>query len=200
MVGGLQEQFLVFNRRRSFFKMMRIRSRQRNLFGFALVALVGFGVTFYLVPGSSSPGGSLMSEAEVDADEPRTGGAPVTEVPPANSGTIASGKQPGPAAPADPGGVPVGKLRGYALPLAELRGLSPNSVTGSRLEIWVAWRKDLGRDQQVQRVVTGALLGAVREATLAEGPQTVELFIPVDQFPEFLAAHEFGSLNAAIVP
>ncbi len=102
-------------------------------------------------------------------------------------------------APGNPGdGVP--QLRGYTLPLAEMQGLSMDSAVGARLEIWVAWRRDVTRAPQIQRVVRGAVLGAVEEARIAEGPQTVELLIPVDQFPDFLAAHEFGTLSAAIIP
>lgn len=58
----------------------------------------------------------------------------------------------------------------------------------------------MARSPRVQRVVEGAVIGALNEGTIAEGPVTVELLIPENEFPEFLAAREFGTLSAALIP
>ena len=121
--------------------------------------------------------------------------------PGATSRSVTTSPSPPHAAEAPPADEPsaLPRMRGYVLPMAELRGISAATPVGSALEIWVTWRRDVG-GSQVQRVVGHAVLGAVRQPSVPEGPETVEIFIPVEDFPDFLAAHEFGSLNAAIVP
>lgn len=165
---------------------MRIGSGSRNLIGFVAIAVVAFGVTLYLVPAApSSEAPSSMSDSP-DA-------LPADEAVPLPEASVTRAPMEG-----DPAELP--GMRGYVLPLAELRGVSVGTPPGSRLEIWVTWRRDVASGSQVQRVVPGAVLGGVHEPTVPEGPQTVEIFIPVQDFPDFLAAHEFGSLNAAVVP
>ena len=163
----------------------------RSFLGFALIGLVGFGVTVFLVPDSPD----AIENPERFRAEGQSGAEAPIEPSPSDLGELS-----GEPESATTHGVVDEGLRGYALPLAELRGLSPDSSVGSRLEIWVAWHRDVGGGPQVQRVVRGAVLGAVREATVAEGPLTVELFIPLEEFPDFLSAYEFGSLSAALIP
>jgi hypothetical protein len=170
-------------------RVFRARGPQRNILVFVLVALGAFVITLFAVP---KPSGGAFSDGAMDQVEvPADVGSPVPSAPSPLPGETTS----------DSGSGVAGEgLRGYSLPLAEVRGLSARSVAGSRVEIWVSWRRDVGRGSQVQRVVREAIVGEVLEPTVPEGPETIELLIPVKDFPDFLAAHEFGSLSAATVP
>lgn len=171
-------------------RVFRARGPQRNILVFLLVALGAFVITLFAVP-KPSGGGAFSDGATDQVEVPADVGSPVPS---------ASSPLPGETIPQSGSGVVGEGLRGYSLPLAEVRGLSARSVAGSRVEIWVSWRRDVGRRSQVQRVVREAIVGEVLEPTVPEGPQTIELLIPVKDFPDFLAAHEFGTLSAATVP
>lgn len=167
---------------------MRLPSGQKNLLAFALVAGFGFVLTLYLVP-------SAPTELPVSED-PMLEGTDVYESP-----TVpALESPPTPASDDGDGGASDEGYRRYALPLAEVRGLSPASPPGSRVQLWVSWEPPITKHPRVQRLRGTAIVDEVLEPTIPEGPVAVALLIPKDGLPDFLFAHKYGSLSAVTIP
>ena len=170
---------------------MRFPSGQKNLLAFALVAGLGFVITLYLVPSSDSRQPTSLSPSAVEGEAGVYPSPPVT-VPVTVPPTVPGGEE--------PATVPDDAYRGYALPLAEVRGLSPATAVGSRIQLWVSWEPPITRHPRVQRLPGTVMVEEIVEPTVPEGPTTVELLIPVDELPDFLYAHRYGSLSAVTVP
>ena len=166
---------------------MRFPAGQRNLLAFALIAGLGFVVTLYLVPSGST------SEAKL----PETGGAGAEAV--AYPSPVVPDETHS-LAPEDTPPSEVASYRGYALPIAEIRGLSAATPPGTRIQIWVAWEPPITREARVQRLRGVAIVEEIVEPTLPEGPTTVELLISEKRFAQFLYAHRYGALSAAAIP
>ena len=167
---------------------MRIPSGQKNLLAFALVAGAGFIATLYLMPTTSSPGSADAAGAEAVApDVPDSSelSQPVEDVGPETVPLDSAAEN---------------DFRGYALPLTEVRGLSPETPGGTRVELWVAWDPPITKQPRVQRLLSGAIVETMVPAAVPEGPVTVQLLIPVKDFPDFVFAHRYGSLSAAVIP
>lgn len=178
---------------------MRLPSSQKSLLAFALIAGFGFVATLYVMPSAGSDP-ALSSDPLVPEEGPMeeitvpTEGATARPVPPLPSSTGAPGTTPS-------SGVGAGPYRGYALSLAELRGLSPDYPPGTRLQLWVSWEPPITKHPRVQRLPGVVVLEEIVQPLTPEGPVSVELLIPAEELPGFLFAHKYGSLSAvAITP
>ena len=187
MGGGLAGVFSSLDATR-WLTVFRMRGAPRNILLFAGVALAAFVITLVAVPGSPVGGREVAGplEAPIEAGHPSAPTAP-------EDGSIAPD-------PTEPPASSHSTLRGFVLPIAEIKGVSTTARSGTPIEVWVSWRRDVARGPRVQRVVKAAVVGEVQEPTVAGGPETIELLIPVEDFPDFLAAHEFGTLSAASLP
>ena len=182
-----------------FIRLMRIPSGQKNLLAVALVAGTGFVATLYLIP-TGPPAGSTDA-AGTETVPPVVPGDPELSQP---EGTAADHVAPSSPAEGAPNAAALDPhaegFRGYALPLAEVRGLSPETPMGSRVELWVAWEPPITKEARVQRLLRGAVVEQIVPPTVPEGPVTVELLIPVNDLPDFIFAQRYGSLSAAVIP
>ena len=178
---------------------MRLPGGQKNLLTFAVVAAAAFVVTLYIVPSDSkSPQGLVDPELSTSDDL----GAPTSSAGP--RGEMPSDSEPLPPpsdgktdSTLDTGSVE--NFRSYSLPLVELSGLPPDVMSGTRVEVWVAWEPPITEKPRVQRLFGGAQVARLIPPTVAEAPTTVELLVPAKEFPELLFADRHGSLSAAIV-
>lgn len=87
----------------------------------------------------------------------------------------------------------------YALDAAELAGLPPDPVPGTRIDLWVAWEPPLTDEPQIERLVAGVAIAQVRPSVVAEGPTA----IVVEVLPRDLRTLMFGDLYGrlfAVVP
>ena len=176
---------------------MRVPGGQRNFLTFVLVAAAAFVVTLYVTPSEGevgqedlvvTPSSEALPGSETPAAVPGVGDGQSTDVP--------SSAQPVPES-AGPGSA---GLRAYALPLVELQGLPPDVSPGTQVELWVAWDPPVTEKARVQKLFGGAQVGRVIPPTVAEAPTTVELLVPVTEFPELLFADRHGALSAAVLP
>ena len=167
---------------------------QKNLLAFALLAGLGFVVTLYLVP-TETEGGDLSGAAPPEVSTEAT---PIPSPYPINGTPVPEGSSS--TSPEAGVGSAQGAYRGYALALAELRGLSPEVPPGSRLQLWVSWEPPITKHPRVQRLPGVVLVDQIVEPLTPEGPISVELLIPTKELPDFLFAHRYGALSAVLIP
>ena len=172
---------------------MRLPGGQRNFLTFVLVAVGAFVVTLYIAPSKGDEAGDLVI-APSSEPVPATGNAGELEGSSPSDISDASGPVTGPTEPVDT------DLRAYAIPLVELQGLAPDVTAGTRVELWVAWDPPVTERVRVQKLFGGAQVGRVIPPTAAEAPTTIELLVPVREFPELLFADRHGALSAAVLP
>ncbi|MFN2488433.1 MAG: hypothetical protein ABR529_01580 [Actinomycetota bacterium] len=175
---------------------MRLPSGQKNLLAFALIAALGFVVTLYVVPAGTT--GPAVSSDAISANEY------ATEADVSTTDTVPNAPSPFPSEGMDePPGLTTGgtgPYRGYALSLAELRGLSSDVAPGTRLQLWVSWESPITRHPRVQRLRGVVVVDKIVEPLTPEGPTSVELLIPTKELPDFLFAHRYGALSAVVLP
>ena len=165
---------------------------------FGLVAAGAFVVTLYVNPNQPVAGTDLALQSpspEVLTAAGTPGGVDGMDVTDVSPEPVSPTVPPG-----DVGATSTSGLRAYALPLVELPGLPPDVAPGTRVELWVAWDPPVTERARVQKLFGGAQVGRVIPPVVAEAPTTIELLVPVKEFPELLFADRHGALSGAIVP
>jgi hypothetical protein len=165
----------------------RFPGGQRNLVMFALVAAGAFVITLYLSP-SKPDALQDLTEEDLRIESPQ-----ISVPPSAGPPTTGAESQPSPGPPTSV------EMRSYALPLVELQGLPPDVQAGTQLELWVSWEPPVTEKRRVQKLFGDVWVGRVIPPTVAEAPATIELLVPMKEFPELLFADRYGALSAAIL-
>ena len=91
-------------------------------------------------------------------------------------------------------------LRSYALALPELRGLSPDTRPGARLELWVSWGPPITARPRLERLTRGVVLERIVPPLTPGAPDTALLLVPEREIADLLWADRYGSLSATRVP
>lgn len=95
---------------------------------------------------------------------------------------------------------PAGRPRvEYAIGLHDLEGLAPDTPSGTRLQLWVAWDPPLVKEPRVQRLVDEVVLEKVIPPTLPEGPHVAVLSLRPRQVPRLLYGDLWGRLSVVML-
>lgn len=92
------------------------------------------------------------------------------------------------------------KRRSYAVALHELQGLSPDTVPGAKLELWVSWEPPITKGPRLQKLLTDVLLEKVVPGVTPEAPATAILSIRHADTGDMMWADRYGSLSAVVIP
>ncbi len=82
----------------------------------------------------------------------------------------------------------------------ELQGLSPNTVPGTKLELWVSWEPPLTKGPRLQKLLTDVVLEKVVPGVTPEAPITAILSIRHADTGDMMWADRYGSLSAVVIP
>ena len=91
-------------------------------------------------------------------------------------------------------------MRSYALSLADLQGLAPDTRPGARLELWVTWEPPVTRRARIDLLMDDAVLDKIVPALSPERPDTALLLVKASRIADLLWADRYGALSATVVP
>lgn len=86
----------------------------------------------------------------------------------------------------------------YSIDLSDIAGLSPTTVPGSAVELWVTWDRPLTRSPKLQRVVRNAVLERVNPPVTPDGPTVATFLVSRNEIDGLLWADSYGALSATI--
>lgn len=149
--------------------------RIRNLALAAVVPIVAIAIVMAMLP----------STQDVVADPP---GAP----------TKPEKLQPRASAETEP--ALAAGFRAYAVSVPELQGLSEGALSGTKLELWVAWEPPVTKSPRVQRLVDEVVLERIVAPTVPEAPSTAVLLVPPKAIPDVIYGDLYGRLSVVSLP
>lgn len=160
---------------------LRMSSRTRNLLLAAAIPVVMVVVALTLLPsGSASVGesaGKAVAPSRASTVDPRGDESDMT-----SNDAVEQGR------------------RAYAVALPELKGLPPEAIPGTRLELWVAWDPPVTKQPRVQKLIEDVILAEMIPPVVPEAPATAVLSVPTKTLPDLLYGDRYGALSATIVP
>ena len=111
------------------------------------------------------------------------------------SPTIAASPTPRATSTVLPGPAIRGELHSYAVPLTELRGLAPDAVPGTPLDLWVTWHSPIRKSPQVQLLLRSVELQKIIPNVTPQAPPTVLLGVERGEIADLLYGDRYGSLS-----
>ena len=91
------------------------------------------------------------------------------------------------------------EMRGYALALPEVDGLTSDIAPGTRLEVWVTWGPEVTDRPDIRKLVNAVIYDRTIPPVVEGGPPTAMVLVPVGKVDELMYGDRFGALSVAIV-
>jgi len=154
--------------------------------GSAGIVLIALSVFF---------GSTSSADPQPDWDQPTdpatTAGGAVSPAPPYAA----------PAPVTTPTSLPVEpSRRSYAIALPDLKGLPPDAVPGTQMELWVAWEPPLTRRPRIQRLFPSVVLEKIAPPAIEGGPAVAILSVESSDVSDLLWGDRYGALSVVLLP
>jgi hypothetical protein len=90
--------------------------------------------------------------------------------------------------------------RSYAIALPDLKGLPPDALPSTQMDVWVAWEPPVTRGPRIQRLIRSVVLERIAPPAIEGGPPVALLSVATSDISDLLWGDRYGALSVVLLP